>query len=61
MAIGDIIPATQVLVGLRVGDKTRLLQELATRAAPAVALDPMLIFTALQAREDLGSTGLGRG
>jgi nitrogen PTS system EIIA component len=46
---------------LRVGDKTQLLRELARRASAALSLDQRVILDALQAREDLGSTGLGKG
>jgi PTS system nitrogen regulatory IIA component len=59
--IGDIIGPDQVIVGLRVADKVQLLQELAGRAAAALGTDRKLIFDALQARENLGSTGLGNG
>jgi nitrogen PTS system EIIA component len=61
MHIGDIIGASNVVVGLRVADKAQLLRELARRAAAAVSLDQRLILDSLQAREDLGSTGLGNG
>jgi nitrogen PTS system EIIA component len=61
MRIGEIIDAGHVIVGLRVGDKTQLLRELARRAASALSLDQRVILDALQAREDLGSTGLGKG
>jgi nitrogen PTS system EIIA component len=61
MTIGEIIGPERVEVGLRVADKVQLLQELAGRAAAAVGLDRRAIFEALQAREALGSTGLGRG
>lgn len=61
MTIGDLIGPNQVIVGLRSGDKAQLLQELAHRASVATALDPSTIFSALQARENLGSTGLGKG
>ena len=61
MPIGDIVGVNNVIVGLRVGDKTQLLRELARRAALALSLDQRLILDALQAREDLGSTGLGKG
>jgi PTS system nitrogen regulatory IIA component len=61
MALGDLIAAENVVVGLRVADKAQLLQELAGRAAGALALDRRAIFDALQARENLGSTGLGKG
>ncbi len=61
MAIGDIIGPERVEVGLHVTDKTHLLHELAGRAAAALGLDRLTIFEALQARETLGSTGLGNG
>jgi len=61
MMIGDIIGEDRVVVGLRVSDKTQLLQDLAGRAATALGLDRRTIFDALQSREALGSTGLGKG
>ena len=61
MTIGEIIGPDCVVVGLRVADKTQLLQDLAGRAATALGLDRRVIFDALQARENLGSTGLGKG
>jgi PTS system nitrogen regulatory IIA component len=61
MTIGEIIGPDRVIVGLRVADKTLLLQELAERAGGALGLDPRRILDALQARENLGSTGLGKG
>ncbi len=61
MTIGEIIGADRVVVGLRVTDKAQLLQELSGRAATALGLDRRAIFDALQARENLGSTGLGKG
>ena len=61
MAIGELIGPDRVVVGLRVSDKSQLLQELAGRAATALGLDRRAVFDALQARENLGSTGLGKG
>jgi PTS system nitrogen regulatory IIA component len=61
MKIADLIGPDRVIVGLRVSDKTQLLQELAGRAAAALSLDRRAIFDALLARENLGSTGLGKG
>jgi PTS system nitrogen regulatory IIA component len=61
MTISDLIGPHQVIVGLRAGDKAQLLQELANRAAVDTTLDTSTIFSALQARENLGSTGLGKG
>ena len=61
MTIGELIGADHVIVGLRVSDKTQLLQELARRAGVELSLDQHVILDALQARENLGSTGLGKG
>lgn len=61
MLVGDLIGPEQVVVGLRVSDKASLLAELARRAAPAIGLPSPAVLAALQAREQLGSTGLGRG
>jgi PTS system nitrogen regulatory IIA component len=61
MRIGEVIGLEHVIVGLRVGDKAQLLRELARRAASALSLDQRTILDALQAREDLGSSGLGKG
>ncbi|MEJ0015791.1 MAG: PTS sugar transporter subunit IIA [Acetobacteraceae bacterium] len=61
MTVGEIIGPERVVVGLRVADKAQLLQDLAGRAALALGRDRRAIFEALQAREALGSTGLGKG
>jgi PTS system nitrogen regulatory IIA component len=61
MKITDLIGPDQVIVGLRVADKAQLLNELAGRAAAALTLDRRMVFDALVARENLGSTGLGKG
>jgi len=61
MTIGEIIPPDQVVVGLRAPDKTHLLQDLADRAAKATSLEARAVFDALLVRENLGSTGLGKG
>ncbi len=61
MKIGDVLKPNRVVVGLRVADKAQLLQDLARRSSAELSLDQQVIFTALQARENLGSTGLGKG
>ena len=61
MNVADLIGPDHVVVGLRINDKAQLLQELARRAAPAVKVEPDQLLTALQAREQLGSTGIGKG
>jgi PTS system nitrogen regulatory IIA component len=61
MTIDELIGVNNIIVGLRVGDKTQLLQELARRAGAELSLDQRVILDALQGRENLGSTGLGKG
>ena len=61
MKISEVIGPEQVVVGLRVSDKAQLLRELSRRAAAAVSIDQSVIHDALLARENLGSTGLGKG
>lgn len=61
MKIGEIIDQGHVVVGLRVADKGQLLRELARRAGAELGLNDAIVLAALQAREALGSTGLGRG
>jgi nitrogen PTS system EIIA component len=50
-----------VVFGARADTKEKLLLDLASRAAASLNLDPKAIFNGLQAREQLGSTGLGKG
>ena len=61
MRIADVIGSDQIIVGLRVADKAQLLQQLARRASAALSQDYQVILDALQSRENLGSTGLGKG
>ncbi|MGH6817160.1 MAG: PTS sugar transporter subunit IIA [Methylovirgula sp.] len=61
MDIAELLPEDHMVVSLRVGDKAQLLQELARRAAAASNVSQKQILTALEAREKLGSTGLGQG
>jgi nitrogen PTS system EIIA component len=61
MAMGELIGANHVIVGLRVAGKTQLLRELARRVGAALSLDQRMILDALQTRENLGATGLGKG
>ena len=60
MNISDLIGPERVILNLRVRDKAQLLRELAHRTAPFVAPDEEAIYRALQGREQLGSTGVGR-
>jgi nitrogen PTS system EIIA component len=59
--LSDLLGPDQVLIDLRVDNKAQLLQQLSRRAAAAIGIDEAHIFEALQVRENLGSTGLGKG
>jgi PTS system nitrogen regulatory IIA component len=61
MGIKDFLAPSQVLVDVRASNTTRLLQELARRAAAGVVLDANAVAGALLKREELGSTGTGGG
>jgi PTS system nitrogen regulatory IIA component len=61
MEITDLIVPDQVFAVLRAGDKPRLLLELSRRSASATGVPQQLIRDALEAREKLGSTGVGAG
>jgi nitrogen PTS system EIIA component len=59
--LSDLLGPEQTLIDLRANNKAQLLQELSRRAAAAIGIDEAHIFEVLQARENLGSTGLGKG
>lgn len=61
MNIADLISPDRVFIGLKAADKSRLLAELSRRAASAAGLPRQDIQRALEAREALGSTGVGAG
>ncbi len=61
MDLADLIEPDRVIFAARASNKQQLLQDLASRAATLLNLDARAIFDALQAREGLGSTGLGNG
>ena len=61
MEIRDLLEPDRVVLGLPARDKAALLTELANRAGKAAKLDPEKIRVALEAREQLGSTGVGHG
>jgi PTS system nitrogen regulatory IIA component len=61
MKIADFLTPGDVAVGLRGVDKGQVIGELARRGAAAIGIDMATIANALQARERLGSTGLGKG
>jgi PTS system nitrogen regulatory IIA component len=62
MDIADFITPDRVMTELRARDKAQLLRDVATRLArSADGISADAIFAALRSREELGSTGLGRG
>ena len=61
MNISDKKKKKNVLVGVKVGSKRELLQELAAAAAETTGLDERTIFDTFLERENLGSTGFGGG
>ena len=61
MTIADLLAPGQVVLDLRVPDKRRLIGELARRAAASAGLPADAVAEALDARERLGSTGMGGG
>jgi nitrogen PTS system EIIA component len=61
MKLADFIFPSQVAVGFHAKDKEGLLLELASQAGEALKLAPQAIATALLQREQLGTTGTGRG
>jgi PTS system nitrogen regulatory IIA component len=61
MEIKDFLSPDDALIKSRAPDKTRLLQDLASRAASALNLDANLVSIEILKREALGSTGTGDG
>jgi PTS system nitrogen regulatory IIA component len=61
MGLTELIAPDRIILGLRAVDKTQALDEIAKRASAHLAISSATIYTALAAREELGSTGFGRG
>ena len=61
MAFANLFPAQDDILSLAPANKTELLQVLAAEAARRLGRPQEEILDALQARERLGSTALGRG
>jgi len=61
MDINDFLAPSDVLVGIRMSDKTRLLEDLCGRAASILKIDADKITGDILKREELGSTGIGGG
>ena len=61
MKISDLLSQADVMFDVRATNKRLLLQELAAKAAASLGLNLEQIAPYLLKREDLGSTGIGRG
>ena len=61
MEVTDLIAPDRVIVGFNASSKPHLLAELARRAAAVTGVPQKQIGDVLEARENLGSTGVGSG
>lgn len=61
MNLADLIAPEGVVAALKVKNKKQALQEMARKAAELTGLDQGAVFQALFQREQLASTGYGRG
>ncbi len=61
MIISDLLSPTDVMIDVPAANKRPLLLELAAKAAAGLGLPVETIASSLLRREELGSTGIGRG
>ena len=61
MKISDLLSPTDVMIDVRASNKRLLLQEFSAKAADSLGLPVDQIAPYLLKREELGSTGIGRG
>ena len=61
MNISDLLSPSDVMMDVRASNKRQLLQEFAAKAAAGLGLPVDRIAPYLLKREELGSTGIGRG
>lgn len=61
MKISDLLSPTDVMLDVRATSKRALLQEFGARAATNLGLPVDQVAPLLLKREDLGSTGIGKG
>lgn len=61
MMISDFLAPTDIVCDVRAANKQQLLRELSRRVAPNLGLQAEYVASELLKREDLGSTGMGRG
>ncbi len=61
MKISDLLSPTDVMIDVRASGKRLLLQEFAAMAAASLELPVDQVASRLHKREELGSTGIGKG
>lgn len=61
MKISDFLSADNVMIGVRAVNKSQLLLEMSRKVAQSLDVSPEAIYSELEKREQLGSTGMGRG
>ena len=61
MKISDLLSPTDVMIDVRASNKAQLLQEFAAKAAAGPGLPADRVAAYLLKREELGSTGIGKG
>ena len=61
MKIPDLLSPTDVMIDVRISSKPLLLQELAAKTAASAGLTVDQVAPHLLKREELGSTGIGKG
>ena len=61
MKISDFLSPAHVMIDVRARSKSRLLEQLSTQAAAEVGLAADEVMTEIAKREELGSTGVGKG
>ena len=61
MRVFDLIGADAVIPGLRATDKAQVMKALSAKAASDLAIEAPVVLAALNAREEIGATSVGRG
>jgi len=61
LEMSEILEAGAVRFAISVSSKKRLLQDISDHASDVYGLSAAQVFSALQDRENLGTTGVGRG
>jgi PTS system nitrogen regulatory IIA component len=61
MKVSDLLSPADVMIDVRASNKALLLQEFAARAAAGLGLPADQVASYLLKREELGSTGIGKG